>query len=465
MTVPLAQPRRGFTLLEVMVSIAMVLMLILGINQVFSLTSQTVAAGNVLNEAYRYNRSVQSIMLDDLRSMVPDAPALVIRSQRVYAFRNRADMEADADANAATNEFGAVPAHSVSGRSHRQDRIGFFARNLYHRQTGAGNNLVELDSSNGMPQSSNEAWVIYGHLWLPDNGESAGGIPDWVSGTTWPGGGDATTNPNNYFAGQWILGRSCTLLMRQTTPPLQGVITVGGDYGPLSPSPTHNADIFDARFDVAVTTMGDYRQQLVEKVPNPANLNLEMLVQEHVKGQPLPDRPLTSEAMAKTVPCFIGGCSQFIIEYAGDFITQDGNGNPIANFPDSGPKYSLPDGIVDFTVDSATGARRTCWYGFPRDANLDGKLEATTTSPDTMPLTRRLGGGFNPVPHERLPLPATPPTKDEKYIAAWGHNCDFYPGSNHRYPRPKMFRVILAVDDAGNRLTEAQTFEYVVDVP
>ena len=54
---PPNQPRRAFTLIEVMISIALVLILVLGINQVFKLTSDTVGAGQALASKARDYRA------------------------------------------------------------------------------------------------------------------------------------------------------------------------------------------------------------------------------------------------------------------------------------------------------------------------------------------------------------------------------------------------------------------------
>src|SRR3954449_12031629 len=90
--------RRGFTLIELMVSIALVLILILGINQVFRIASDTINAGQALSGADRENRSVQSVLSNDMLSMVTTGgPCLIIRSQQQYAFRTRQDEVGDRD--------------------------------------------------------------------------------------------------------------------------------------------------------------------------------------------------------------------------------------------------------------------------------------------------------------------------------------------------------------------------------
>ena len=51
--------RRTFTLIEVMLSLFIVLLLLLGINTVFRVVSDSIKAGNALSEATRNARAVQ----------------------------------------------------------------------------------------------------------------------------------------------------------------------------------------------------------------------------------------------------------------------------------------------------------------------------------------------------------------------------------------------------------------------
>ena len=71
----MSPPRRAtptaFTLIELMVSIAIVLILVLGIHQVFKLTSDTVGAGQGLGSKARDFRAVQSTFYNDLSMTVP----------------------------------------------------------------------------------------------------------------------------------------------------------------------------------------------------------------------------------------------------------------------------------------------------------------------------------------------------------------------------------------------------------
>src|SRR5262245_31726392 len=93
------QPTRfAFTLVELMISIAMVVILMLGITKVFSLTSQTATATNMVSAGLRDARAAQAELTQDLSTaLTDDAPFLVIRSVAKPAFRNKADLDADRD--------------------------------------------------------------------------------------------------------------------------------------------------------------------------------------------------------------------------------------------------------------------------------------------------------------------------------------------------------------------------------
>src|SRR3712207_3853712 len=95
--------KRGFTLVEVMISVALVLILILGINRAFKMVTDTVGAGQALSGVVRDNRAIQPVIYGDLRSAVmQNPPAFIISSSRVSGFRNRTDEQSDRDGNPLT---------------------------------------------------------------------------------------------------------------------------------------------------------------------------------------------------------------------------------------------------------------------------------------------------------------------------------------------------------------------------
>jgi hypothetical protein len=49
---------------------------------------------------------------------------------------------------------------------------------------------------------------------------------------------------------------------------------------------------------------------------------------------------------------------------------------------------------------------------------------------------------------------------NEHYTAVWGPDTDAL-----GIKRPKMIRIIATVDDPNGRLSDGQTFEYVINLP
>src|SRR5690606_24034292 len=91
--------RAAFTLTELMISIALVLLLIVGINVVFQATSDTLSAGQKIAEANRNEQALHTVLAEDMRSLIlPDeAPFLFIRSMRAGGFANANEMQQDTD--------------------------------------------------------------------------------------------------------------------------------------------------------------------------------------------------------------------------------------------------------------------------------------------------------------------------------------------------------------------------------
>jgi type II secretory pathway pseudopilin PulG len=518
---------RGISLLELMVSIALVLILILGINEVFGLSSRTVGAGQALSDAHRDARNAQATLFDDARgaaAALPDAPFLLIRSQGVYAFRDKPDLDADADQDPSTEERASAPnapvyAYETNNRRHRLDQLQFFARGLLHRQTGTDGSFTD-------PNTSYEAYIVYGHLLLPvppdpSDPTKANTLPNNIGALSTPPAGQPippntgayrypgdstkgnavsqttpanwqTQNPNNYFASQWILGRSVFLLDPNppaTLPPVKPYFVQNSPvlYAPLAPpsrdgTSSFQYQLWQSRYDLCQTSIDLYRQYMggfpigtkwwqFLTACNPTDpLDANSVTVRHL-ADPRPLRPLDSAAAARSSPCFLRGCTQFIVEYAGDFCTQDPNplkrGAPVktgtntANPPES---ISAPDGEIDYVLDG--DVRKVRWYGFPRDTNDDG---AINWDQDVVPLSHFLQApnGFGlPAP---VAVPAwerwgtAPPagndyTKmgpDDYFIAAWGPDTQ-------NSPKPTMLRITVVLDDPDGRMGAGQSYEYIL---
>jgi type II secretory pathway pseudopilin PulG len=213
----------GFTLVELMISILLVLLLILGINEVFRLTSQTISAGQAVSTALRDQRAARQVFDADLSNAAPDAPYFIIRNQVVSTFRSRDDeltalnpaqpWQVDNNADGDGTDPGELRVPALPGpRMYRVDSITFFTRNQLRRQTGNINGRLtggELDYRDLVGFSaSGEALVNIGHLRQPNNQAT----PTYYD----PGEANRSStdrNDNNRYATQWLLGRNQTLLV------------------------------------------------------------------------------------------------------------------------------------------------------------------------------------------------------------------------------------------------------------
>lgn len=502
--------RRGtgnaFTLVELMISIAMAVLLILGVNQIFRITSDTINATTALGGAVRQSRSTQGTLIADFKGgMAFDAPFITLDSNALYAFRNRADMDADRNgqpANWDVNENGnetdsvdTVPTTTYNFRNHRVDILNFFANSFFRRQTGN-------DGIFASDLASNEVWISYGHLRLYDNV----GNPNVAGSYRDLGvlGGNATTNPNNYFASNWALGRSSILLRPEDASRniyhdrvLQNFVrranlTDATDLAPLSAgsqSTTYHGTpsflIQSSRYDLAGATISDYRSRLRNYINHtrwrgsPTRLPA-LVTPEYPEdwwtrmsyrfwANPFPAKPFDSRRMAQAAPIFVTGCSQFMVEFAGDFLHQNSTGAAVANNPPNGEMH-VGDGVIDFILDG--GVRRTRWYGSPRDVAGPGHTQPDgfiNPAHDVVPVSQvRMTNNQPARPWTSTARPTfeksvvansnvQPSLTNPRYVCAWGP----YEMAKSSTERPLMFRITMTVEDANNRLSEGQTYEYV----
>lgn len=497
--------RRAFTLTELMISIALALLLIYGINKVFTSTSATLSAGQAVAAANRNEQSLRTILTEDMRALVlpEDAPFLLIRSRREAGFIDREDMENDANYDPSVGDEDTVdarirsfdwnndgteddiPAAILTKRNHRVDTLRFFARGQFARQTGT-NALID-------PLVAQEAMIWYGHLRKPDPGNVYRGLGiDYEGnkrGRTFPADPaeplTAETNPLNFYVNDWTLGRAVVLLahaedlnsdgdkdtiVNESGPTGQAFITRYEpitDFTTLSPlsinslsteSSTSGPRIQFSRYDVAGTTIPEYRWSLAHTIAemdrvNPSNPPRwwdQDYFDYRFDLDPRVVRPLQSDSAARKVPALFNGCSQFIVEFAGDFLTQSSTGQVVS---------AEPDGIIDFIVPRAASGERTIrWYGMPRDVDGDNVIVGLPRADrqnnvndlqDVVPVTVVLQAAGVTVPSnsdrwfENLD-DTTPQAPDVATI--WGPNVTYiaaWDPSTARWGKPRYIRIIV----------------------
>ncbi|MGA2442061.1 MAG: type II secretion system protein [Tepidisphaeraceae bacterium] len=627
----LATSYPAFTLIELMLSLAMVLILILGINFVFRTATDAVGAGNALNSINSDSQATQPMIFDDLRNVSKNPPCFIISSQLVTQFLNSDDAKTSSDPTVIVTDNAGTqvkiangpPAGYVSSlsaailgpRNHRADMLKFFAHALYHRRSGPDGTYYASDSSN-------DALIEYGHAALPSND-----LSQFYGPSSLPN--NATTYSNYMYAGNtvtgvprigayasdWVLTRRVTLLkdpstitspgdyfykVDPTTPNSIDNVTptpFGANVSPLSygtpdnnPSASLQTQLQSSRYDLAgitpeqldrrisdailtyqsVNSTGGslwwnplvYSLPLNQPAAHPSAINYASLptppyVKTYLTGAPnyictLPgfssrpglvaaisaagapyanpglwynrpqcnptiQSPVTAASLAEMAPYFLQHCSQFIVEYAGDYLTQD-NAPTDARFGDI--TNLGPDGQIDYYVD-ANNNKHIRWYGMPRSStgvpHSDGKgnmvlirgfdplggsgetLNDPTkaTSPpsatvmanyftDVIPLRDYYSLYYSTYPPTGAPTPAycCPPWEvDVNFDCAHdygslnlvpgpnsntGNNNAFSnPGNPPRYvaawhdDMPAMIRILIKVDDPNNKVKDGPWYEYV----
>jgi hypothetical protein len=223
---------------------------------------------------------------------------------------------------------------------------------------------------------------------------------------------------------------------------------------------------------------------------------------------PAIQNPVTSASIAEMAPYFLQHCSQFIVEYAGDYMQQD---------PVSGNIMGLgPDGQIDYYLD-ANSNKHIRWYGMPRsstgqlhddglgnqvlirgyDAATDGPTAVVKSYTGPGPMSVMLNYFTDVIPlrdyynywlNANPPDPTVPPGA---YSPPWEVDVNF--DSTHDYgayytapvgtgpnanafnnpvnpPRyvaawhddmPAMVRILIKVDDPNNKVKDGPWYEYV----
>jgi hypothetical protein len=129
--------------------------------------------------------------------------------------------------------------------------------------------------------------------------------------------------------------------------------------------------------------------------------------------------------MAMNVPPVLTGCTDFIVEFAGDFD------------PESGIDYWTPRGRPS----------QIRWYGVRRDTDGDG-------NDDVMPVSVAVGGRRQF--EKELPSGRNP----ERYICVWGP-ADMELNPQGRTQLPMLIRITVRLVDANGRLGSGITQEYI----
>ncbi len=593
--VPANASRSGFTLIELMISIAISLLLVAGINAIFRTTAATIGSGQALIQTTRDLRNAFDTFDSDFGGMLDSGsqPLLMIYNQNQPGFLDKVDEKYDTNYNATLAE-GQANFQAVSGsrdgisptsspplygnmpliadnRNQRVDIVSFFSSGHFRRQTGL---QVDPGPDTATYQSlytSDTAYIWYGHLDQPDNnplywqdprtfrppGMTAAGAPR-LPGALSPQ--TSVTNPNGFYGNQKILGRMAILLGSPAQSGANKFIPASNphqaylDPGVLPANPTvsqlmqpfsfdtrttfdgvtqiPNYFIQGSRCDLAGISLSDYSQRvMVASLLNPTTRdptwyypllsrvlpNASPVTQDTFRfaGKPwatrnyagsVPPAPLIPadrrDDMALSAPIFMKGCSQFIVEFAGDYTTQVDAPTAVNHGQITG---EASDGKLDFdsvVLPNNTKQSRIRWYGLPRSYG-------DTINADVRPIFAFMKDGnvnvsaiaakvLNPLPFEKLgyasgaaapdAFPKNRVAEVRSYVCAWNPYDLQFPLTadplsaplvtvptatgpkpmSEAYPNglmPWMIRLTIRVDDPNGRLPEGQTIQYIFNLP
>lgn len=208
------QNASGFTVIEMLVTIGVLILIAAGVSTVFTSIADTVDSGKKLAELNRYAAQFERVMRQDFENMTRDG-FLVIAQQEAPGYTPTRDVQLWA------GDSTDLDGNGQQGRPRRIDEIMFFARGDYETTRRA--------IATGMIAKSSEASIYYGH------GQKR--VPDLVNhldtnnnlffhpratdhnidadarlGVAPPG----ILNPNQY-ASDWSLLRHVTLLAQPET--------------------------------------------------------------------------------------------------------------------------------------------------------------------------------------------------------------------------------------------------------
>lgn len=483
---------RAFTLTEVMISVALLLVIMIGVTQVFRTTANVMGTSAALADSIRGFRTVASAMRNDFEGpsdaigqgvvKTSEMPFLVIRNQEVNSYLSATDQI----------EGEAALAGGVADTKtlRRVDTLAIFARGSFRRATGQPAGQGDAPMELQVNQTSTDAWIWYGHLALPADANAT------TNGDTWhaPGQGDKSSNPFNYFAKDWVLGRQAILLKPISSSPTSSELnefrTSSGKYYqyvgyPKDGDPENNTfdspyQLVPLQYNTTLKFESDYKvidsicdlaavpnypaiNQLIagfsarvldySKVdsnwwqristndgadPDAAGDNSYRFRCNPFPSRPLEDTPGAAIKLSQTSPQMLRGVTQFIVEYAGDFDTHAG--------------VDIEDSV---SGESASPARIR-WYGLERDSNGDGVADVRPVS--------ALAGSLGPKGSTFERKYHFDTSSDNNFL-----NCVWDPADPKNATRtqgiPTMIRITIEYASPTGRLAQPVRQEFIYALP
>ena len=496
-----SESRGGFTLVELMVAVGLLLVVIVATSRIFSTASRVASLGEATNDILQETAAIERQIRTDLSRIDFDG-VLVIQC---VAIKNNANQIFSSSAPLID------PTRPVNATI-RCDQLVFFSKGTQTSARFAGNQ--DLGPFNGLARS-NVSRILYGHgVQLPDliPQGAASSRPDpiafsdrpllpWSFDTAasgsleykyWWGSGSGFTNGTQPEARDWTLARQAILLAddggdlrrfhkaTDTTPTTYGnnsavslfeqanLETVITDANLLP-----NYNVINSRVDVAATNLNDirkilapvgsttWRQRIINGFFGPFAVYGQLA--GYVRSEKISPSMNRQDVML-TTPTLATNCSSFMVDWT--WTPEVFGFVPNPQIPTQW--FGFPDSQIPL-VPPAT------WHDEWRGVKTLTEDPTTTTLP-LVPSV--IEGAFGtPIPI-RCPLGATGPIKI--YTAVFGFNGDktvfqiidptrlsgVTVGERDDYtPWPTALRITMQLHDPEKRIEQGKTLQLIVELP
>ncbi len=415
-----ARVKAAFTLVEMMVAVALLVVILLAVGQIFRSTSTAVEVGQSTMEMMSGVRTVEAQLSHDLHHLDTNG-YLIIRSQALTL-------------DPAPNSQGLTTAVPINC-----DQLAFMARGTFRNMTGSyGQGGSGTQGTFTDHLQSNAAAIWYGQLvsFVPtpsgsggayqNTAVSLGAVPPFVNPN-----GASILGPNNAIVAapqSFILGRHQFLLSAQnsTNPPLvmdgiadQAYPNIGYTTPSVQPSVNHNvqANLTSSRVDAAAITPEQVSQELMAAVNfyPPASI-------------------LAAENYVSNIYCY--------------------------RFATVTSPYATPLGLVNayyrMTPQLLPGV-------FSFQVQWTPRVEPViATAAGTFPEIAWFGLA-NPAYAPNPAIPGYPPDPPVDQNAGGTYEAVFYPGNKAQWPA--ALKITYSVIDPTGVLTGGRTFTQIVDLP
>lgn len=435
---PFRRTARGFTLIEILIAVAVLLVILLAVSRIFASVSAVTSLGQVNADIMQEVAAIERQMRQDIDSLAPDGFFAIVshRVRNDLHDPSSADPRLWLDPNRPADEW------------LRSDQLVFFSNRTQSVQVFARGSGVGI---NRKPQS-NVSRVYWGHGFQLPNAISGTDLalnaaqqffPPWHRATgantqmvnTLTGNAVAPIDGTQPVAPRWLLARQAILLADD-----------GGDptyFGSL------NNDLAAAQGNSSISLFDRYiRNSRFDASSEQVNVVRNNITQFNDPGWPwaaqrasmlqyvfFPRSERESPSMfrqdhALTVPTIGSASSEFAVEWSWETGT--------VNFTNTGPAESL---VIPSN-------QQHPWFGMPDVAeDIRGTRtldQFTTSTSQTYPANIETYQVVQPRRHV--------------YTAVFGYNRTLTPW-------PASLRITMRLHDVNQRLPEGRTVQFVVNLP